>query len=185
MSNPQTKTNNDPMIWIYKIELRKKYTPKDAYVLDCFAGEGMIWEQVNKETDLNIKVLPIDEKDYGRIGLKGNNIKFLKSLDLNKFQVIDLDAYGIPYDQLDILFNRKYKGHVFVTAIQTMIGQLPAGMLEELGYSKQMVRKIPTLFSKNGLEKLKQYLAIKGVSDIRYYSHNRKNYIYFNTLING
>lgn len=179
MSSLQTKTNNDPLIWTYKIELRKKYTPPNANVLDCFAGEGKIWDQVNAETNLAVKVLPIDEKDYGRVGLKGNNIKFLKSLDLTKFDVIDLDAYGIPFDQLEILFDRKYKGHVFVTAIQSMLGQLPIGMLEKLGYSKLMVKKIPTLFAKNGLEKLKQYLAIQGVKKINYYEYNRKTYLYF------
>lgn len=179
MSKEQTKTNNDPLIWSYKIALRKKYTPKGAYVLDCFAGEGKIWDQVNKETNLDVKTLMIDEKDYGLVSLKGDNVKFLKTLDLSKFQVIDLDAYGFPYEQLSILFNRDYRGDVFVTAIQTMMGQLPSGMLSELGYNRDMVKKIPTLFAKNGFQKLKNYLSIHGVNTIHYYTYNRKNYLHF------
>jgi len=40
-------------------------------------------------------------------------------------------------------------------------------------------RKIPTLFYKNGLEKMKLFLAQNGVREIKIRSFNNKYYIFF------
>lgn len=42
-----------------------------------------------------------------------------------------------------------------------------------------MIDKIPTLFNQNGLKKICQYLASKGVINITGYFINNKNYFYF------
>jgi hypothetical protein len=59
------------------------------------------------------------------------------------------------------------------------MGTLPNKLLNELGYNESMIKKCRTLFSKNGLEKFKQFLAINGVKEICGYFIDRKNYFYF------
>jgi hypothetical protein len=123
----------------------------------------------------------MDRKKLAGIYLQGDNLKFLASMDISKFNVIDLDAYGVPYLQLKIIFSRKLQKEtvVFVTFIQSVFGRLPNDMLEELGYSPTMIRKCPAIFFKNGFEKFKQFLACHGIEQIRYYSHDQKNYLCF------
>jgi len=156
---------------------------KRPIILECFAGESKIWDKVQKITGKNLIVLRIEkEKNKGnRIYLQGDNLKYLKGMDLTKYNIIDLDSYGIPFKQLEILFKKQYKGIVIVTAIQSVIGCLPHELLLKNRYTKLMIRKIPTLFYRHGLEKLKNYLYLKGIKSITGYFINQKNYFYFQT----
>ena len=168
-----------------KVELRIQSLPEkeNIFVLDCYSGKGIIWKEVKKQTGLNITVVSI-EKEAGKnkTALQGSNLKYLNVLDLSKFDIIDLDAYGIPYNQLKIIFQRKYKGIVHVTAIQSGMGQLPKGLIKEIGYTEQMMSKINSIFNRQGIEKLKNYLYLNGINQINGHFINRKNYFYFNTL---
>lgn len=166
-----------------KVMLRINHLPKTdtIRVLDCFSGTGSIWKEVKKRTGRNIITIGIEiENGKNNLSLKGKNNKYLSILDLSKFNIIDLDAYGVPFSQLEILFKRKYKGIVFVTAIQSGMGKLPNGMLQSIGYTDKMIKKIPTLFNTNFLAKLKQYLYLRGVRSIDGYFIGRKNYFVFN-----
>ena len=150
-------------------------------VLDCFAGTGKIWKAVKRKSSAKIFVLGI-EKERGKNidALPGSNLKYLASMNLSRFDVIDLDAYGILYDQLSLLFRRGYSGRVIVTAIQSGMGQLPTKLLFELGYSERMLKKTRSIFNRNGVEKLKKYLYLYGCQSITGYFIGRKNYFYFN-----
>lgn len=167
-----------------KVQLRIDCTKnkKSVSVLDCFSGTGKLWQSVKSKTKSKIIITSIEkEPGKNKMALPGDNLKYLKSIDLTKFDIIDLDAYGIPIAQLNILFERKYKGIVIVTAIQSGMGQLPKKMLYEIGYTKEMVNKIPTLFNRNGIDKLKKYLYLYGIQSINGYFIDRKNYFYFTT----
>src|SRR3954465_4124097 len=75
-------------------------TKDTVTVLEAFGGDGIIWSLVKERTDKKISVLRIDKKQNKRgIYLKGDNLKFLKSIDISGFDIIDLDAYGSPYNQ--------------------------------------------------------------------------------------
>ena len=175
MNNVQT----DNSYFDDKVILRIRHLPdkKEINVLDAFSGDGLIWKCIRANTDKKINVLRIDQKP-NRQGtyLKGDNLKFMASMDLSEFDVIDLDAYGIPYKQLEILFRQKLKCTVFVTFIQSMKGGLPFGFLKECGYQKSMVRKIPTMFYKKAIEKLKYYLAKNGIRKINIKTIGTKHY---------
>jgi hypothetical protein len=176
MSRVRIKTDNSFLR--EKVELRIRYLPKKdkIKVLDCFAGKGVIWSIIkSKVKDVDIQVVGIDLKEYGT-NLKGNNVKYLLGMDLSKFDVIDLDAYGIPYEQLEVLFKKDYHGTIFITFIQTLYGGLPYGMLEQIGFTRSMIEKCPTLFFKNGFEKFLEYLAKNGISDIIYIDKGNKKY---------
>jgi hypothetical protein len=106
-------------------------------------------------------------------------LKVIKSIDLSNFDIIDLDSYGIPFDHLDVVFKKQYKGVVHCTVIQSMMGNLPNGLLEANGYTKKMFSKCRTLFSKNGFDKFKNYLAINKVKSIELFNIENKNYLWF------
>lgn len=182
MSNQVIKTNNDLSLINAKIQLRIdsiKHLQNEVKVLELFGGEGILWNEVKKITGKNIKVLGIDKKKYKRIQLQGDNLKFIDSLDLQYFDVIDADAWGSPFNQVDKIINSQYKGVVHCTFIQSMNGGLSKELLLRLGYTEKMLEKIKTIFYKNGIDKFKNYLALKGVKEIYIVTEKRKNYMYF------
>lgn len=149
-------------------------------VADAFHGTGTIWKNIQARYNGKIKITRIDiEQKEDAFVLIGDNSKYLASLPLTKYDVIDLDAYGIPYQQMKILFEREYKGVVFVTFIQSMMGSISSDMLVDIGYSRDMIQKCPTLFSKNGREKLFRWLSYHGVDRVKIRSHARKSYLGF------
>lgn len=165
-----------------KILLRLNHLPNknNISVLDCYAGEGFIWKEVKKRTNKNISVTAIEkEKGKNKSALQGDNLKFLPVLDLSKYDIIDLDAYGIPFEQLEIIFKRGYKGRIFVTAIQTMQGRLNNDLLIKIGYPKIFIDKSPTLFSRNFMSKIQRYLYINNIKEIQGYFIKNKNYFTF------
>ncbi len=184
MNRARIKTDNSHLD--IKIALRQNHLPrkKSLTVLDCYHGEGVVWKHIKGSTDKTIVVVGIDKKEVdGVLHLKGDNLKFIRSMNLAVYDIIDLDAYGIPYRALrEVLGNRtlKKKTVIFLTFIQTAYGILPADMLSDLGYSRKMVKKAHTLFCKNGFDKLKAFLAQNGVKKITYIGVKRKFYIHFN-----
>lgn len=177
MNNRQIKTDSSYLST--KINLRIKHLPdkKDIKILDCYAGKSRIWNEIKRKSNKNINIVGIDKKPYGS-SLRGDNIKYLRGMDLNKYDIIDLDSYGIPFKQLEIIFKKGYKGILFVTFIQSIFGRLPIKLLERIGYTKNMITKCPTLFNRNGIEKFKQYLAINGIRKIIIINKNNKKYLY-------
>jgi hypothetical protein len=183
MSSQVTKTNNDLALINAKIQLRIDSILKlkePIRVLELFGGEGILWNEVKKITGKEIKVLGIDKNKYKRVQLQGDNLKFIDSLDLYYFDVIDADAWGSPFYQVEKILKSNFKGVVHCTFIQTMMGCLSKEMLLRLGYTENMIKKIPSIFNKNGIDKFKNYLAKYGVEEIFIVTDNKKNYLYFN-----
>lgn len=179
----KVQTDNDEKYLSVKIDLRQRIVNelKEVFCLECYGGDGIMWDRLRlSNPGKEITVLRIDQKeDKKGVYLKGDNLKFIKSINLNQFNIIDLDAYGVPVKQLEVLLNRKYIGWVVVTFIQSMTGQLSKQFLRDLGYSDSMMKKCPSLFNKNGFDKMKYWLANKGIKTITYFSENRKNYFSF------
>lgn len=181
MSNHPIKTNNTNLN--SKVYLRTFFMNKEKEysVLDCFHGTGEIWNNI-KLKGYNVSVIGIDKKENATI--KGDNIKVLPGLNLENFDIIDLDAYGMPIKQLEIIFDKvKTEKIIYVTYIQTLFGAVDNMLLEIIGYPKQMVKKCPTLFFKNAFEKFIIYLTIKGIKDI-YYIQQSSNKYYISFKIN-
>lgn len=149
-----------------KVRLRMdNLPPGPVSVLDCFAGTGRIWKEVKRRSPGRcIAVTSIDKRtDLPGLYLCGDNRQYLACLDLDLFDVIDLDAYGVPVEQLEILFHRppKIPKIVFVTMINVVV--LPNLLLTRLGYSAAMIRKCPSLFAKRTMDRIRAYLAGHGV----------------------
>jgi len=183
MSSQAIKTNNDLSLINAKIQLRInsiEHLKGQIKVLELFGGEGILWNEVKKLTGKDILILGIDKNKYKRVQLQGDNLKFIDSLNLQEFDVIDADAWGSPFYQVEKIFSKNYKGIVHCTFIQTMMGGLSKEMLLRLGYTETMLSKIKSVFNKNGIEKFKNYLAQNGVTEINIVTDNKKNYLFFN-----
>lgn len=159
------------------LETIKKQT---INVLEAFAGDGNIWREVQRQTDKQINILKIEMKDHKKgVYLLGDNMKFIPLFDFSVYDVIDFDAYGSPYNQLKVCFLKNFTGVVHCTFIQTAQGRLHKGMICELGYTSKMYETSPTLFARNPMQKMKDYLSIHGVKKIHGYFSERKNYFWF------
>lgn len=173
------KGKTDNSHFAEKIDLRLAFMPgkESIRVLDLFGGYGKIWDSVRAITGKNIDVDRIEKKDEcGVSNMIGDNMKYLPVLDINKYDIIDIDAYGIPFEQIDNILGRKYNGEIFITYIQTMNGGLPKKMLRKLGYTNEMIRKHSAIFNKNGIDKLKNVLSLYGICSIFYVKRGRKIY---------
>lgn len=181
MSSQTIKTNNDLKAIENKILLRLNSLPdKDVVnVLECFGGDGILWDSVKKRTSKKIKIVSIDNVKYQRFQLQGDSLKVLKSINVHFFDIIDLDSYGIPYKHCKVVFDKKYNGVVHCTVIQSVMGRLPNGLLFDYGFTKSMISKCSTLFSRNGIDKFKNFIYKNGVKNIQIYSLGRKNYLWF------
>jgi SAM-dependent methyltransferase len=94
--------------WL-KINLRRKYLPKNARVLDLFCGNGEIYREVYKG---NVdKYMGIDkEKIHNqKLCVKTNNLYFVSRNNINDFNVFDLDDWGSPW-KLFYLILKKWQG---------------------------------------------------------------------------
>jgi SAM-dependent methyltransferase len=182
------KVQTDNSFLLAKVKLRMNHLPETdpVRVLDAYCGNGIIWDYIKKKSGRDIRVLGIDKKaDAAMIYLIGDNVKFMKRMRLEKFDVIDLDAYGVPFEQLEYVlsYDKKKNLHhrIFVTFIQSVFGRLPDGMLKRLGFTEAMIQKIPTLIMRNGIEKFKNYLALMGVKNISIKSEIKKHYLFLET----
>lgn len=176
------KTDNDFLA--DKVQLRVDHCPRPigrpARVLDCYGGKGVVWRLVEAKTSVKVERVAIDSRtDLSDFHLHGDNIKVMAGMDLTGFDVIDLDAYGIPAAQLVEVFESGFTGVVFATAIQTMQGGIPRIILDDLGFPDAVSKKAPSLPSRRGWQLIKEWLAHKGVTQIHHRSKGRKHYLCF------
>jgi hypothetical protein len=150
IKNPwQARDNTDKGI---KIDIRKRLLSMvDAppSVLECFAGEGKIYAACYQ----GMTYLGLDKKRItdGRNMLNIDNIKFLRSADLGRFNVFDLDAYGSPWHQFLVILRRRQmkpgeRIALFLTdglQIQARLGDLPHGLKPYCGIPEAM--RVPCL----------------------------------------
>lgn len=186
MSKHQIKTDNSFLELKIKLRIDNLPAKQKINILDVYHGQGIIWSKIINQNSKHIAILGMDQKTYnGIIQLRGDNVKFLKKMDLSVYDIIDLDAYGIPFKQLETIFQNRslQKGTIFfITFIQKYHGAVQYKLLNYYGYTKKMIEKIPTLFYKNGFDKFKHYLAFKGIRHIKYYEVDNK---YYATFINN
>lgn len=176
-----TKTDNDNIaqklaIRLFAMNQLAKNPDESIKILDCFAGDGLLWHYIRKESGRPVEHIGIDS--LSKIGARylGDNRHYLRHLPIYQYDLIDLDAYGVPYEQLRILSDRKYRGIVIGTFIQCVYGGLPYAMLEEIGYSRRMVKKITKLFFRDGWKKWATFLGILGYEQVFVFHCVNKHY---------
>ena len=183
MMSKSSKVQTDNSFFAEKVKLRldslKEVHTQVPSVLECFGGDGLLWKEVSRISGRKINSLRIDQKkDKDGSYLCGNNLKILPSLNLADYDIIDLDAYGIPWDQLALLKAQDYSGVIHITHIQTMMGALPYNALEHFGISHEMFKKSPTIYANFGGRPVKSLLYEMGYRKIYQYAPTSRK-IYF------
>lgn len=166
------KTDNSFLI--DKVKMRSNHLPEleEIRVLDAYSSHGLIWnlvKELNPNTSFNITRL---DREVGKKGfyIRTDNVRFLASSDLNEYDVIDLDAYGVPFNQMEYLFKKREEfDHVvgvFVTLNTIGMGKMPLELLKVVGITSKMYKKSPILCSKHPRDKIFGYLAERGVREV-------------------
>jgi len=101
------KTDNSNK-W-YKINLRRKYLPKNAKVLDLFCGNGEIYNHVYKGNILEYIGIDKNKVHDNKLCVKTNNFIFVSKNNISQFNVFDLDDWGSPW-KLFYLILKKWQG---------------------------------------------------------------------------
>jgi hypothetical protein len=175
------KTDNDHLpkklaLRMFAVDALLGRGEKTVRVLDCFAGNGVLWRLVGREYGKQVSYVGIDRAWSGGSRYLGDNRRYLRFLPLDEYNLIDLDAYGVPYEQIDIISRRQFKGTVVGTFIQCAYGGLPFAMLNELGYPRQMVQRVTRLFYRSGWRKWSAYLHLLGYEEVHVYHCANKHY---------
>ena len=102
--------DNHPKATLGKIGLRRwaldAIGPENARVLDLFAGSGAMYRAVWQEAGHYRGCDKVFFRDR-RLCYVTDNLRLLRSIDLDGFNVFDLDAYGAPWKTATVLATRR------------------------------------------------------------------------------
>ena len=105
----QDKTDNTSRAEQAKVTIRRHVLQAldgDTHVFDAFAGEGhmhdAVWADATSYIGCDMRFF----RD-SRLAYVADNRRVLRSLDLRRFNIVDLDAYGSPWEQVYILASRR------------------------------------------------------------------------------
>ena len=130
-----------------KIALRKHFLNKidNPTILECFGGEDRILYNACYK---KFKTVSLDIKSSDDM-LTIDNKKFIASVDLAKYNFIDLDAYGSPYELLLNILKRKRHdqkyGVILTDGLQRNLGYGSGGGLIQTIINNPKKIRIPML----------------------------------------
>lgn len=178
-----TGTNNTSNYFNLKVDMRLESLPDSPVkVLECFAGEGKLWDAVQKRFNHHIKRTRIDINEYPGTGnIKGDSLRIIIKINLDGYDLIDLDSWGSPISHLDVIFKREWRGIVHCTYC-CPIPLNPQKKLARVYYKmdNEVIKEKPSIFAKNLEEMILKYMFLNGVKDITGYLSPKHNYFYFN-----
>lgn len=121
---------------------------KRLRVLDAYGGDGDIWRAVRAARGIDdIQVTSIDKTPRQRGQLAIDNLRYLRSADLRRFDVIDLDAWGVPAAQLRTVAESGFMGVIPWTCIVVGMGPAPNDVLRAAGVPRSWTRVAQHLYS--------------------------------------
>lgn len=164
-----------------KIYLRQQALKSltELKVLDLFAGENVIWGQFQCAAYYGIESVTGKGKN-----LNAKNERVIPSLDLSRYNVVDCDSYGIPYNQIYQLFeNETLQGGTVIiyTAISNRMSTLNKKCIDKY-ISSKTYEIAKSLFNALAHELFYALLFDKGVKEVYFYEKYTtfiKHYGYF------
>jgi hypothetical protein len=100
-----SKTDNNPAAKAAKLDLRKRVLSevRPASVLDLFCGTGEMyagaWRNAESYAGCDERTWQVTDPPR----FVADNLRLMRCLDLQSFNVFDFDAYGSPWSQIAIL----------------------------------------------------------------------------------
>lgn len=176
-----TKTLTDNSFFEEKVAIRIKHLPdkENISVLDCFAGKSCLWKEVGKRTNKKIEYVGIEkEKQKNYKCICGDNLKVIPILDLSQFDIIDVDAYGVPNKQMILISKAGYKGTVFFTSILVGFRSQPHDVLLANGISKESARKCVSIYVSHYREMFLYFLSTLFSSHVIRYIEPHRDKLY-------
>lgn len=179
MTNKKTSSNiND------KIAIRREAVKglKEIKVLDCFHAKGELWNRMTSYRTIN-DLLGIEKNKHLKSVNKvvyGNNLQVMSKIDIDHYNVIDLDAYGSPLEQMEIVFKRAKKPKI---VIYTFCFSGLSGIPNIMVVDKRITERCKTILNSYFDDMFSYYLhrhGVKEYKEIVYVSRGmRKHYGYF------
>ena len=183
------KTNNAKTNAKTEIRLSVLSEIENPKVLEVFCGAGEmyknVWHNSEKYTGID-KVKYFDERHT----ICGDAEKAVRLIDVNDYNIFDIDAYGSPYEILDYIVDKidtSNKKIAFVITdgidMDLRLGRVCAGLRKFIGYDFHIAKRAHVLhedFIKIVIDKIKDklkgsvclFLIAQGTkgSSMRYYS---------------
>lgn len=134
------RTDNNLAALSAKIDIRKAVLAnvQPARVLDCFCGRGEMYRAVWREAAIyaGCDARPWKQTDPPRF--VADNLRLLRALDLAQYNIFDMDAWGSPWGQMEIVLHRRQwsvaeRGAVVITAGASGMGPLSKSLMRFLG----------------------------------------------------
>lgn len=176
--------NNHAKWFEYKVTLRIKSIEHLNFVrvLECFAGEGKLWDEVERRTGKKIYRFRIDTNFYPKVDIVGRAENILKVISLDRYHVIDLDSWGSPSRCLGILFEKEYSGIVHCTYCSPIPFSPDMTIASEyFDIDKQIIKKSPSLFAKDVGTMITSFIKARGIDELYGHIDKERNYFYFIT----
>jgi hypothetical protein len=145
LKRKSVKTNNHPIGASAKIDIRRRVLGviPNPRVMDAFAGSGKMHREVWHVAAGGY--VACDKKWYRdqREAYVADNCRLLRAIDLNAFNIFDLDAYGSPWEQAIIVADRRRvsPGELIGltmtdgSGLKLKLGGMPSALVEIAGFS--------------------------------------------------
>lgn len=174
-------TNNDLKFLNLKINLRLDLVNKvqEPKILDCFAGDSVLWNNVNKKHAKNIIRFTIDADPRYKTDLTTDCLKYLKQNDLTQYNIIDIDSWCSPVKYIKQVLNTDFKGFIICTYCSPVM--MNPDKILALNYYGEIYTKSSkkTLLNKNIGLMFKKWLLDNGITEFTGYISKNKIYCYF------
>jgi hypothetical protein len=133
-------------------------------VLDCFGGENRIWSKIPHQ-----RYYGVDRQAWKGANLTADNRRVLNTLDLSGFNVIDLDAYGMPDTQIATLLKNPTLQPQTVVVLTCITGAMNglSKHLVDYFHLRAIWDKTKTVVHKRGQELFMGWLFDMGVEQLR------------------
>ena len=157
-----------------KIEFRKALMSKigieDPWILDCFCGSGVMHKEAYSSTN---NYLGLDLKYYSddRRTIVCDNKRMLRQIDLEGYDIFDLDAYGTPMPAFTIICDRfrwTLKDKIaFVMTDGSGLNAKYNNLSQELFNYIQISRHLKTRFQHEEMDTILFMSILKGVETLK------------------
>lgn len=144
------KTNNAKTTAKEEIRVSVMRQIKNASVLEVFCGSGEMYQKVWHEAQRYTGIDKVKQFD-ARHTICGDAQKAVRKIDLNKYNIYDIDAYGSPYEILDFITSQiitsRRIGFVITDGIDMdlKLGRVCKGVRAMTGIKNHILKRANTM----------------------------------------